>query len=134
MAGMTCTRAFLVWLLIIATETIHGILRTVLLVPGLGDLPSRQIGVLVGSVLIFVITLLTINWLETKNTWTRLLIGAGWVGFTVTFELVLGVFVMGANGDRIISDYDFRNGGYMLLGLLCMLVSPVIAHAVRNKR
>jgi hypothetical protein len=41
-------RAFLVWLVIIASETVHGILRGILLLPLVGDFPARQIGVLGG--------------------------------------------------------------------------------------
>ena len=41
---MVLIRAFLVWLVIIAAETVHGILRGVLLVPIVGDLPARQVG------------------------------------------------------------------------------------------
>lgn len=52
---MVQIRAFLVWLVIIAAETVHGILRGVLLVPVVGDLPARQLGVLIGSLLIFAV-------------------------------------------------------------------------------
>lgn len=133
MKGRTYTKAFLVWLIIIAAETIHGIIRTVFIAPAIGDMPSRQIGILVGSVLIFIIALLTINWLETGSIGTRLMIGAGWVVLTISFEILLGFFVLGVGRERVISDYDIQNGGYMLFGLLWMLASPALAHAVRNK-
>ena len=37
---MLLIRAFFVWLVIIAAETVHGILRGVQLVPIVGDLPA----------------------------------------------------------------------------------------------
>ena len=37
-------RAVLVWVVIIAVETVHGILRTLLLVPLVGDFPARSVG------------------------------------------------------------------------------------------
>lgn len=43
--SMVLFRAFLAWLVIIAAETVHGVLRGLLLVPLVGDLPARQIGV-----------------------------------------------------------------------------------------
>jgi hypothetical protein len=46
---MLLRRAFTVWLVIIAVETADGILRALLLVPLVGDLPARQIGVPIGS-------------------------------------------------------------------------------------
>jgi hypothetical protein len=46
---MVRLRAFLLWLVIIAAETVQGILRGILLVPIVGDLLARQIGVRVFS-------------------------------------------------------------------------------------
>jgi hypothetical protein len=48
-------RAIAVWLVLIAVETVHDTVRVVLLVPLVGDLPARQIGVLTGSCLIFAV-------------------------------------------------------------------------------
>jgi hypothetical protein len=47
--------AFAVWLVIIAVETAHGVLRAALLVPLAGDLPARQVSVAVGSVLVLAV-------------------------------------------------------------------------------
>ena len=49
-------RALLFWLLLIAVEVLHGMLRRLLLVPMIGDLPARQVGVFVGSALILALT------------------------------------------------------------------------------
>ena len=59
---MFLLRALVVWLVIIAVETAHGILRTLLLVPMMGDFPARQISVFTVSLLIFGVTLLFIKW------------------------------------------------------------------------
>ena len=59
---MFLLRAFAVWLAIIAVETVHGILRAILLVPLVGDLPARQIGVPIGSLLLFAVASLLIRW------------------------------------------------------------------------
>ena len=45
-------RASLTWMLIILVETLHGMAREVFIAPLLGDLRARQLGVLVGCVLI----------------------------------------------------------------------------------
>ena len=46
---MVVLRAFAVWLVIIAVETVHGI-------------PARQIGVPIGSLLLFAVASLLIRW------------------------------------------------------------------------
>ncbi len=125
-------RAFLVWLVIILAETIHGIFRGLFIVPLIGDLPSRQIGVLVGSVLIFIIALIFIRWLKADTFRDLIFVGIIWVILTVTFEIVLGRFVMGAAWERILSDYNISEGGFMIFGLTFMLFSPYLAHRLRK--
>ena len=63
---MFLLRAFLVWCIIIAVETVHGILRTLLLVPMMGDFPARQVSVFTGSLLIFGVTLFLIKWIASS--------------------------------------------------------------------
>ena len=46
---MSWLRAFLVWLLIIAIESVHGTLRVLFLQPLVGDFRARQIAVFTGS-------------------------------------------------------------------------------------
>jgi len=50
---MFLRRAFLVWFIVIAVETVHGILRTLLLATTMGDFPARQVSVFTCSLLIF---------------------------------------------------------------------------------
>jgi predicted permease len=127
-------RALAVWVLLMSVETIHGIARGVLLVPLTGDLAARQIGVVVGSILILFIAFLAINWIETKNLSQLLIIGAMWAILTLMFEFLLGHFVLGLTTDRILSDYDVTREGFMIIGMLVMILSPAIAHVVRNRK
>jgi hypothetical protein len=43
---MTLLRAIAVWPIIIAVEVVHGVLRGLLLVPLVGDLPARRVSIL----------------------------------------------------------------------------------------
>jgi hypothetical protein len=120
---MFLLRALLVWLVIIVTETVNGILRGILLVPIVGDLPARQIGVLIGSLLIFAVTLLSIRWIAARKTLQLLSVGLLWVVLTVLFEIWLGRLVLCLPWDRITEDYDITRGGFLGFGLLFMAVS-----------
>ena len=128
---MNLKRALAVWLIIAVAETIHGTLRAMFLVPIVGDLPARQIGVLTGSVIIFIIALLAIGWMEAKTFRHQLQIGILWVVLTILFEVGLGL-AFGCSLERILSDYNLAAGGYMPLGLLFMLLSPALAAKVRG--
>ena len=123
-------RGLLVWLAIIAAETIHGILRGLYITPYVGDLRARQIGVLIGSLIIFLIAFLTVRWIH-ASTKQFLLIGMLWVVLTVIFEVGLGLAV-GLSSERILADYDVRAGGMMIFGLLFMLVAPYLSARLRG--
>jgi hypothetical protein len=115
-------------------ESIHGIARSILLVPFTGDLAARQIGVGIGSILILVIAFLASNWIETENLSQLLIIGAMWAILTLIFEFLLGHFVLGLTMDGILSDYDVTRGGFMIIGMLIFTLSPAIAHFLRNRK
>lgn len=119
-------RGLIVWFLIILAESVHGVLRTMLLEPLIGDLAARQIGVVIGTAMILAITFMFVRWLKANSGRQFLLIGLMWVVLTVGFEILLGRYVMSLSWERIWSDYDVANGGLMLFGLLAMLFAPWI--------
>ena len=127
-------RAFAVWLVIIAVETIHGILRTMLLVPLVGDLPARQIGVPIGSLLILAVACFCVRWIAATTRLQLLVVGLLWVVLTVLFEIGLGRLALDLPWDRITEDYDLTRGGFLGLGLLFMAVSPLLAAKIRGRR
>lgn len=111
-------------------ETIHGILRGLLLVPLVGQIRANQIGVGVGSLLILAISILTIKWINAVRISELLTVAMIWVLLTLAFEVGLGFAVGGR--DRVSMDYDLRQGGLMPLGLLIMLFSPLVARRIRD--
>jgi len=127
-------RAVLVWLVIIAAESVNGTLRTLYLAPVIGDFPARRVGVFVAIALIFVITLAFTRWMGARTKAQLLGIGLLWVALTVTFEFGLGMGVLHYNLSRMLSDYDLSRGGLMVFGLLAMLFTPLLAARVRGHR
>ena len=119
-------RAFFVWLLMMLAESIHGVLRSILLVPMIGDLPARQIGVAIGSLIIVAIAFMFSNWLKVRSTKGQIRVGFFWVAMTLLFEVLLGRLVLGLSWNRITEDYDLSRGGFMIFGLLLMALSPTI--------
>jgi hypothetical protein len=129
---MILLRAVAVWLLIILIESIHGIFRTLLLAPWMGDFPARQFGVFTGSLLILTAAYLSIRWLRAETTGALIAVGFTWLVLTVLFEVGLGRFVLHLSWERIVSDYDIRHGRLMLFGLLILTLSPLIAAKMRG--
>ncbi len=113
-------------------ETLHGIARGVFVVPYMGDLLSRQIGVVSGSILIFIVVIGLIKWLGITDRTTLLGVGIFWVVLTVVFEFALGYFAMGMPLNEIIAAFDPQRGSLMPFGLAFLAFSPLIAAALRH--
>ena len=124
-------RALAVWLVLMMVETVHGVLRMLLLAPLIGDFRARQISVFTGSVLIFGATWLLIRWIGA--TTTRALLGTGglWLVLTVAFEIGIGRLA-GRSLETIGSDYDLRHGGLLPIGLAVLVLSPLGAARVQG--
>jgi len=116
-------RAVGIWLALVAVESIHGVMRRLLLEPQLGDLRARQVSVFTGSVLITLVFWLTLKSLgpqPVRRWWT---FGLLWLALTLAFEIGLGR-ATGMSWDRIASDFDPRRGGLLAFGMLVILVAP----------
>lgn len=124
-------RGIVAWGLIAVVETLHGTARALWLAPHVGDLASRQIGVLTGSVLILAVAWLTIRWIDAPHARARWTLGALWVALMLAFELGLGR-ALGVPWERLWADYDLRQGGLMGFGMLVLLLAPALAGHLRR--
>ena len=127
---MPWLQAALVWMLIMLAETGHGMVREVFIAPVIGGLRARQLGVLVGCILIFVIAWLTARWMNATTRRQQLTVGAFWVLLTVIFEFALGRATH-LSWTRILSDYNPAHGGFMLFGLAFMFITPWLTRRLR---
>ncbi len=125
-------RAFAVWLLIILAETIHGTLRQVFLAPLVGDFPARQISVFPAMAVIFLVAFFFIRRINAPSKRSLFAVGLMWVGLTVIFEFVLGIFVLNQTREPMSEDYDLSRGGLMIFGLLFLFIAPFLANKVRG--
>lgn len=130
---MSWSRAVTVWLMIVVAESIHGALRQLFIAPIMGDLPARQVGVPVGSAIIFVIAWFCIRRIGAKSLSEQIRVGAVWVVLIVIFEFVLGT-ALGYTQERMLEDYIVSKGGFMGFGLLFMLFAPALAAKARGYR
>ena len=120
-------RALVVWLVLIGVEFAHGILRTVFLVPVVGDLRARQIGVF----RILIVTCVFVRWVNAPNMKSLLQVGALWVAITIVFEFIFGHYIFNRSWADLVSDYDLARGGFLAIGMLVVMFSPVTAAKLR---
>lgn len=129
---MLWSRALVIWSMLMLAESVHGVLRTLLLAPAVGDFRARQIGVLTGAALILLLTYLSARRLDARTKSRLLAVGCLWLAMTLAFEFALGRWVFGFEWERLTSDYDLPHGGLLPLGLLVLAAAPLIAARART--
>ena len=129
---MIILRGFVVWVVLISAEILHGIARSIFLTPFIGDFRGRQIGVFTGSIIIFTIAFLFVRWFRASRGSELLLVGFLWLSLTIAFEVLFGRFVLNYSWERILSDYNLKEGGLLPFGLVVLTLSPLIAGKVRK--
>jgi hypothetical protein len=128
---MSWSRALAVWLLIVMAESVHGFIRQRFIAPLVGEVSANQIGVLIGSIIIFIIAWLYIHWIGAISFRQQLGVGVLWVILILIFEFSLGI-ALGYSQERMLSGYNLAKGGLMPLGLAFMLFAPNLAARVRR--
>ena len=124
-------RAITVFFFIIVLESVHGVVREYFIVPAIGDASARQIGFLVGSVIVLFGAWLMSPWLNARTRGAQLQVGALWVALLLSFEFGLG-YARGFSWERISLEFDPRKGGLMAVGVVVMLLAPIFGAALRG--
>jgi hypothetical protein len=120
-------------MLMMLTETGQGVVREIFIAPLIGAVHARQIGVLTGSLVVLAIAWLTARWVNARTPRAQFTVGASWVLLTLIFEFSLGR-ATGASWNRLLSDYNPAQGGFLLLGLAVMFLAPRLVSARVSRR
>ena len=120
-------KSLLIWSLIIPLAILNGIIREKVLVPLLGANNALPISGVSLCLLIFILSVIAIPRLGRTDLRTYVMMGLVWVVFTLTFECVFGLFVMGKSYSELIRAYDITTGNLWLLVVLFTAVSPLLS-------
>lgn len=108
-----------------AAETLHGIARTVLIVPRMGKEAAIKLSAFTGSLLAFAICWFLVPPIGLVGVKEHLLLGAVLALFMVAFDLAIGHLVMRKPWRKLWPDFDPRTGNYLVFGLVCLLLIPL---------
>jgi hypothetical protein len=125
------SRGILVFLFIMALETVHGILRGLFLVPRIGETLSGLVGWPVAMVIVMVVSTLLIGWTRLTGTAALLRLGIVWAVLTLVFETAVGL-LRGLDAARLWAEINPFSGGLMLYSLVVMLFAPLVATRIRG--
>lgn len=124
-------KATLVWIVIAAAETLHGIARVRFLNRRLGDRRARQVGVFTGSLIILCIGWFAVPWIAPASRGDCIAIGALWLGLMLAFDVAIGRLAFRVPWSRIAADFNPVKGGLLGFGMLVLFATPMIVASVR---
>jgi hypothetical protein len=124
-------RGIIVWLLIMAIETVSGILRGLFLAPVVGEITANRIGWPVGALIVLGITYSLFDWMGMGQKRELVLLGAIWAVLTLLFEAMIG-FARSLTALDVIADFNPLSGRLGAYTVLFMLAAPWLAAKLRR--
>ena len=115
-----------------SAETLHGIARTICVVPRLGKQRAIQLSAFTGSVLAFGICWASVSGIGLATWPQHSALGVVLAVFMACFDIGLGRFVMRKRWAKIQPDFDPRTGNYLLFGLIALALMPMAVFALRG--
>lgn len=124
-------RALVVWTSIVPLAIVNGTLREWLLSPVFGTLALPLSGCLLAA-LILLVAWLGAPWLALRRDRDAWRVGGAWAGLTVSFELLLGRFLLERTWTELAGAYDPRDGNLWLLVVAMTFLAPCLARRLRG--
>lgn len=125
------SRGLAVWLFIMLVETLHGLLRGLLLVPRVGEETANRIGWPIGLVIVLGISIALAPWIAIRDTSALLRLGGLWAVLTLIFELTIGL-LRGLDLPRLLAELNPLAGGLTIYSLAVMFLAPLLAARLRG--
>jgi hypothetical protein len=113
-------------------ETLQGIFRNALIAPRLGTKKAKQLTLISGTLLMFLICYFWIPGLQIEEIGPLLGVGLLLASFMALFDLVLGRYLMGMKWRVVLKDFDPRAGNYLIVGLLVLGFIPLMVMGLRG--
>ena len=125
------SRGLAVWLFIMLVETLHGLLRGLLLVPRVGEETAGRIGWPIGLVIVLGISIALAPWMAIRDTSALLRLGGLWAVLTLILELTIGL-LRGLDLPRLLAELNPLAGGLTIYSLAVMFLAPLLAARLRG--
>jgi hypothetical protein len=114
----------IICLMLASVETLHGIARTIFVVPKIGNKRAKQYSVISGTLLAFAVCYIMVPWLDINVEYQLVLVGLVLSIFMATFDIILARFVVKLKWKSIINDFNPAKGNYLIFGLILLTIIP----------
>jgi hypothetical protein len=107
-------------------ETLHGIVRTVVVTPRLGKMRALKLSAVTGTLLALVICWLLVPGIGLRSAAAHAMLGVGLAVFMAGFDIAVGRLLMRKSWAKIWPDFDPRTGNHLAYGLLALCFIPLV--------
>ena len=125
-------RAFLIWLLLLATAILNGLFRVSVLNPRLGPDAGHLVSTILLCAEVLAIAWLTIRWIGPGAPRHAIAIGGLWLLLTVAFEFGFGRTVGQRTWSEMLADYNVLQGRIWIAALITIAGAPLWAGRLRR--
>ena len=127
------TRVLALAVVLAGAETLHGIARTVLVVPRIGKERAIKLSALTGSALAFGICFLLVPPMGLTGLGQPLALGLFLALFMAAFDIAMGRWLMRKSWRKIWPDFDPRTGNHLSYGLLALCFAPLFVWVLQGR-
>jgi hypothetical protein len=119
-------------LLLAGAETLHGIARTLLVVPRIGNQRAKQYSTISGTLLAFAVCYFMVPMLELHGSIPLLLLGLVTAVFMASFDVALARFVVKQRWDIVFAEFNPAKGSWLIFGLLTLVFIPFLVMKLKG--
>lgn len=128
----TAWRIAALCVLLAGAETLHGIARTVWLVPRVGKQRALDLSIVSGSLLAFAICWFYVPGIGMATAGAHLALGGLLAAFMAGFDAALGRWLLRKRWRKVLEDFDPRTGNRLVFGLALLVLIPLAVHTLRR--
>jgi len=107
-------------------ETLHGIVRTVIVVPRMGKERAIKLSAVTGTLLAFAICWLLVPSINLRSSPAHLFLGVGLAAFMAAFDISIGRLLLHKSWGKIWPDFKPSTGNYLTYGLVALCFIPLV--------
>ena len=132
MSTDTLIRVLSLCVVLAGTETLHGIARTVLLVPRIGKERALKLSIVSGSLLAFGVCFALVPGVGLQGVREHIYLGAVLALFMAGFDIAMGLLLLRRSWKKALADFDPRTGNLLIVGLMLLVTFPAAVWLLRG--
>ena len=117
-------RTIALCILLAGAETLHGIARTLFLVPRIGKKRALKFSIFSGTALAFIICYLQVPGVGLSGLTEHLVLGLVLAGFMACFDLAMNMLLLKRSFLKALEDFDPATGNLLVFGLAALVLIP----------